>query len=80
MESRDREIVLQVMNSDVELKRLYDRHLELEEYLLQYNSRLFLTADEEMETKRLKKEKLQGVDRMMQIINPHRSMDSVMHA
>jgi uncharacterized protein YdcH (DUF465 family) len=69
MENRDRELVLNLMNSNSELKRLYDRHMELENSLSQYNTRVFLTPDEEMAEKRLKKEKLCGVDRMMEIVH-----------
>jgi uncharacterized protein len=68
MESRDRELIMYMMDSNSELKRLYDRHVELEDTLSEYNSRIFLTPDEEMNEKRLKKEKLSGVDRMMDII------------
>ena len=76
MENRDKELILLMINSDAELKRLYERHLELEEYLMQYSGRLFLSSDEEMDTKRWKIEKLKGVDRMMQIIHPERASKS----
>lgn len=72
MEQCDRELILLFMKSDVELRKLYERHLELEEKLDEYSNDAFTTADQEMEIKRLKKEKLIGVDRMMGIISGYR--------
>ena len=54
MENCDRELILSLMTTDTELRRLYQRHLELEEHLDGIRSRLFLTADEQMQTKRWK--------------------------
>jgi uncharacterized protein YdcH (DUF465 family) len=73
MESNDRELIQYLTKTDPQLKRLYEKHLELEEMLVEYSNRVFLTADEEMEAKRLKKKKLSGVDQMMMILHNHRS-------
>ena len=61
------------MDSNPELKRLYERHVELEELLSEFSGMFFLTPDEEMDEKRLKKEKLCGVDRMMEIVSSCRA-------
>ena len=72
MEANDRNLILELLERDSNLKRLYLEHEELEQQLEEYNGRSFLTADEEMEEKRLKKMKLHGVDRMMAILYEHR--------
>ena len=72
MEAIDRNLVLTLMRSNFELKKLYQEHLELEQELLKYSNRGFLTAVEEIEEKRLKLEKLRGVDRMMKILGEYR--------
>ena len=69
MESADHKLIVHLMESDARLKRLYAEHQEIEGLLEEFNSRGFLTADEEMEEKRLKKKKLSGVDQMMAIVN-----------
>ena len=73
MESVDRELIQVVIKNDVQLRRLYDEHQCLESRLLKFSSKIFLTPDEQMEERRLKKQKLFGVDRMMEIISMHRS-------
>ncbi|NLF26129.1 MAG: DUF465 domain-containing protein [Deltaproteobacteria bacterium] len=69
MESADHKLIVHLMESDARLKRLYTEHQEIEGLLEEFNSRGFLTADEEMEQKRLKKKKLNGVDQMMAIVS-----------
>jgi len=71
MESAEHDLIVRLMESDARLKRLYTEHQEIEGKLLEYNSRGFLTVDEEMEEKRLKKKKLLGVDQMMEILNEY---------
>lgn len=72
MERHDRDLILQLMGHDVGLRKLYERHLKLEEVLDNYNSCVFMTPEEEVEERRLKKEKLNGVDRMMGILISYR--------
>ena len=69
MESADHKLIVHLMESDARLRRLYDEHQQIEGRLVEFNSRSFLTADEEMEEKLLKKKKLLGVDQMMAIVN-----------
>lgn len=73
MESTDRELILNMLKSNIQLKRLYDEHLMLESALSGLGSRPFLTTEEAMEERRLKKQKLLGVDKMISIITPYRS-------
>jgi uncharacterized protein YdcH (DUF465 family) len=68
MESTDRDRIVRLMDSDARIRRLYLEHQELETRLDEFNSRNFLTVDEELEQRRLKKQKLCGVDQMMAIV------------
>ena len=69
MENRDREIILKLVDSNAQLRRLYEEHMRIEESLSRFKSEPFLTPDEEVEERRLKKQKLLGVDRMMAMLN-----------
>ena len=75
MESADRELIAMMMQSNAELKRLYEEHEDLENKLSRFEKRGFLTVDEEIELKKLKKMKLMGVDKMMHIVSRRRTED-----
>ena len=68
MECSDREAILRLMQNNAELRRLYEEHQALQNQLASYDSRPYLTNEEEAEEKRLKVLKLHGVDKMMQIL------------
>lgn len=72
MERSDRELIERVLLGNFELRKLYEEHWKLEQALATFESRPFLTSAEELEEKRLKLKKLQGVDRMMHIVAEHR--------
>jgi uncharacterized protein YdcH (DUF465 family) len=74
MERTDRELIERVLTDNFELKRLYEEHHRLEEMLSSFEKRPFLTTVEELEQKHLKMKKLHGVDRMMNIVAPHRDV------
>jgi len=72
MEDTDRELILSKCDSDMQLKRLWAEHMELEQILSRYEGMGFLTPDEEMKVKHFKKKKLHGVDQMMQLVSAYR--------
>ena len=72
MEAKDEQLILSLVDRDPELKRYYDEHVQLEKQLAQMNHKGFLSAEEEMERKRLQKIKLAGKDRIMEILNRYR--------
>ncbi|NIO09407.1 MAG: DUF465 domain-containing protein [Deltaproteobacteria bacterium] len=74
MDQTEEKIILPLLDKDPELKRFYDEHQELENKLQSYQNRSYLSADEEMEKKRLQKLKLAGKDRMMEIVMKYRQM------
>lgn len=69
MEQAERERILEAAQNNIALKRLYQEHEKLENRLSAIQRRKFMTIEEEVEAKLLKKRKLQGVDRMMQLIS-----------
>jgi uncharacterized protein YdcH (DUF465 family) len=67
------EIKRHLADSHDEFKNLLKSHREHERRLADLASKTFLTTDEEMEEKRLKKEKLHLKDRMEEIAREHRA-------
>jgi uncharacterized protein YdcH (DUF465 family) len=72
MESYEEQAIVSLLDQEPELKKFYDEHLELEKKLAEYQHKHHLTAEEEVEMKRIQKLKLIGKDRMMEIIGRHR--------
>jgi uncharacterized protein YdcH (DUF465 family) len=75
MEKRDLEIIQKYISTDAELKRYMDEHEEYERKLQEFNRRIYLTPDEEIERKRLQKLKLIGRDRIESILAKYRSRE-----
>ena len=67
------EIKRHLADTHDEFKNLLKNHREHERRLADLASKTFLTTDEEMEEKRLKKEKLHLKDRMEEIAREHRA-------
>ena len=72
MESSDKELIEELARDNEELARLWSEHLTLESQLEDMNQRVYLTAEEQVERKRLQKVKLAGRDRMEAILAEHR--------
>lgn len=68
MERREEELIRQHLNDDEELRGLYTQHQELKQKLEAFRSKLYLTNEEEIEEKRIRKLKLASKDRMMAIL------------
>ena len=73
MDKKDEELIRALMLHDPELKQFYDEHLELEQRLAEFNRRLYLSPEQELEKKQLQKRKLSGKDKIMQILDRHRT-------
>ncbi|MFH1263395.1 MAG: YdcH family protein [Pseudomonadota bacterium] len=65
--SRD-QLVAELLDANTEFRALFKEHQELEAQIEEFGRRRFLTTDESMERKRLQKVKLQGKDRMEEIL------------
>lgn len=72
MENKEEQAIVSLLDKDPELKKYYDEHLELEKKLSTYQHKHYLSAEEEVEMKRIQKLKLVGKDRMMEILDKHR--------
>ncbi len=72
MENYEEQTIVSLLDQEPELKKFYDEHLELEKKLAEFQHKHHLTADEELEMKRIQKLKLIGKDRMMEIVGRHR--------
>jgi uncharacterized protein len=71
MERKEEELILQYATHDEELRALHEEHIELKRQLEAFRSKLYLTAEEELEKKRLQKRKLASKDRIMEILYRH---------
>ena len=72
MEQREEELIRQHVNHDQELKALYEEHLQYKRRLESFREKAYLTAEEEMEKKRIQKIKLAQKDRLMEILARYR--------
>ena len=73
MEKKDDELIRSLLDQDAELKRYYDEHLALEAQLDEFNRKLYLTPEQELERKQIQKRKLAGKDHIMEILDRHRA-------
>jgi uncharacterized protein YdcH (DUF465 family) len=72
MEIREETLIRSLMETDSELRSHYHEHLELKRRSEELKHQQFLTGEEEVELKRIQKQKLAGKDRMMEILSRHR--------
>lgn len=77
METKDEHAIVSLLDKDPELKRFYDEHRELEQKLAEFQHKNHLTAEEEIEMKRIQKLKLIGKDRIMEILGRHRQNGAI---
>ncbi|MBN2134645.1 MAG: DUF465 domain-containing protein [Acidobacteria bacterium] len=66
MERND--VIRDLYLNNIEYKRIKDKHSEYDNILKEFQDKRFLTGDEEIEAKRLKKEKLRLKDQLEIII------------
>lgn len=73
MEEHDVQLIEQLVVENAELASLWSEHLDFEKKLEELNGRLYLTPEEQLERKRLQKEKLLGRDRIEAILADYRT-------
>jgi uncharacterized protein len=71
MEPKEEELIHQYVINDEELKTLYEEHAELKRQLESFRIKHYLTAEEEVEKKRIQKLKLASKDRIMELLHRH---------
>ncbi len=64
----EQEIIERLMEKHEEFRELKQKHAQLEERLEELQKKLYLTLEEELEVKAIKKQKLELKDRMNEII------------
>ena len=73
MEEADEILICKHIDRDEELKRYVEDHRMLEADLERYNSRIYLTPEEEVEKKTLQKKKLLGKEKIYRILAKYRT-------
>lgn len=72
MSSKNHEIIEILMRESEEFRRYMEEHRELERKVAELESKAYLTPEEEMEVKRLKKIKLAGKDKIEEMISRYK--------
>jgi uncharacterized protein len=72
MEKADELLINKYINQDEELKSYVEDHKKLEADLENFNKRIYLTAEEEIEKKNLQKRKLRGKEHIYRILAKYR--------
>lgn len=79
MEKQDEELIKSLAETDSELRKYYQDHVDFERQIEAFNQKGHLSAEEEVERKRLQKLKLAGKDRIMEILGRHKGEDALAH-
>jgi hypothetical protein len=69
---KERDIIEVLRRENPEFQKLEEEHRSLEEKLQEFNSKYYLTPEEEMEIKKIKKQKLAKKDRMAELIRQYK--------
>ena len=72
MEQRDKLLIEKHVEHDNELKQFVEEHVLFEKQLDELSEKVYLTPDEEMKQKELKKLKLAGRDKIEEILKKYR--------
>jgi len=69
---REEEIIEILKKENEEFRKLYEEHRQLDALLDEINKKHYLTAEEEIEKKRMQKEKLYKKDKMAEIMRQYK--------
>ncbi|MCX8026979.1 MAG: YdcH family protein [Thermodesulfovibrionales bacterium] len=73
----ENEIVEVLKQENEEFKKIYNEHRELDARLLEMSKKPYLTSEEEMEKKRMQKEKLYKKDRIAELIREYKKQKNL---
>ena len=73
---KENEIAEVLRKENEEFRKLSEEHRNLDGLLSEIDSRRYLTAEEEVERKKIQKQKLQKKDRMAEIVRAYRKSHS----
>ncbi|BAT72061.1 conserved hypothetical protein [Thermosulfidibacter takaii ABI70S6] len=65
----EQEIIEKLMETNEEFRSLKEKHAQLEERLEELQKKVYLTVEEEVEVKAIKRQKLELKDKMNEIIS-----------
>ncbi|WP_305047004.1 YdcH family protein [Geoalkalibacter sp.] len=68
MEEMDMQLVERLVGENPKFRMLFEEHQLLEKELIEFEKKRYLTAEEEMERKKIQKIKLAGKDEMARIL------------
>jgi uncharacterized protein YdcH (DUF465 family) len=68
----DAEIIDILKKQNEEYKKLFEEHKSLKQALAEINKNKYITPEEEMERKKIQKQKLQKKDRMAEILREYK--------
>jgi uncharacterized protein YdcH (DUF465 family) len=77
MEAKEEQVIVALLDKDPELRKYYEEHQEFEKKLSEFHHKIHLSADEEIEMKRIQKLKLIGKDKIMEILGRHRQSGGI---
>ena len=72
MEKAEEDLIASHIGQDEELRKCVEDHKRLETVLEDYNKRIYLTPEEEIEKKKIQKIKLAGKDKIYKILSKYR--------
>ena len=72
MEIKEETLIRSLIDTNPELRRHYEEHVELKRRLEELRQKPYLTEEEKVEEKRIQKQKLAGKDRIMEILARYR--------
>jgi len=72
MEIKEEALIRSLLNTNTELRQHYEEHVELKQRLEELRQKHYLTDEEQVEQKRIQKQKLAGKDRIMEILARYR--------
>lgn len=74
---KETEIAELLKKENEEFKKLSDEHRSLDVLLAEIDSKRYLTSEEEVERKKIQKQKLQKKDRMAELVRQYKKSISV---
>ncbi len=72
MEKAEELLIQKYIQQDIELKKIVEDHKKLEGDIENFNRRIYLTTEEEIERKNLQKKKLQKKEQIFKILAKYR--------
>lgn len=76
MEQYDLELIAKYGEQDEELKALWEEHIRFEKQIDKFSSKPFLTPEEELEMKEVKKLKLTGKTKIQEILDKYKEQEA----